>query len=750
MPGGGRQQAGGRTADSADLAQRFDALERLVLSLRGGGKGGGTGKGKGSNGAASKAHGGGGGKGGHDNNFVGAGAGNGSRANARPGDWGCGACGAFPCFGRTSVCFRCGASRGSGGGRRGHRDVAGAAGTGISRATSQSAYLGPIGAGGSRPLLGGRGGQRQATAPGRNTPNQPFVDTSPTHRIPGSSAAARAEQRSRPRQDGCGAAGTASTTGGVATYADKVASPNSWAALAEEDEDEDDVDDAMEGDAPMEADDGPTPHAEDGDVEPDPTRDDAADGDEDLGDDHDAPGQTTDAAALKREWTSHRAACRLLERDGRDVPPQLLAEAKAQRDEAERRWRAAKAPHPLHKRLRWAENELRDAEGKERARREELDTHLREAAKRTREIEERLEVDAARTARKREALDKLHREGMAGGARPCVEKAARAAAQGISDDVAPVLLAAIERLGTPLNEEQEAARRELQLAAVSLGRVQEVLRNGVERTLATSGPEVYDIGDGDSGARLHSDDRRDGGDAPTNNGGGPHHPPAAAAVPRWVKAPNGPWRRGGSSAAAVEEARRYVRQRTDGADGAGLAGADGAATTAGGQWQAAERAAAATNDLAVAERLRRDAARRLWDEAQGVQQQRKDEQLLLQEDALRRDREQRRLEELQRHQDEMQKAAAQRQAEEARQRSELIASMSPAQLALAAEVHAQQAAIGAKAFGTAEAAAAAAAAATANAPASASGQGGDVDAERLMEMSAEEYAQWNRDAQEQW
>ncbi len=748
MPGGGRQRDGGRSADSADLAQRFAALEQLVHSLREGGKGGGGGKGKGGSGSAGNAHGGGGSKGAYHNRGIGEGAGDGGRTRSRPGDWVCGACGASPCFGRTSACFRCGASRGSGGGRRGRWDGAGAAGGGISRAASQATYLGPVGAGGSRPLLGGRGGQQQPAVPASKTPNQPPADTTPTHRIPGSSAAARAEQRGRPQQGGRAAAGSSSKPNGTATYAEMVASPNSWAALAEEDED--DEDDAMEGCAPTGAGDGPPPAVEVGDDGHDPTRDEDAGGDEDEGEDHGVPEQTADAAALKREWISHCAACRLLERDGRGVPQPLLAEARNQRDEAERRWRAAKAPHPLHKRLRWAESELRDAECKEQARREELSSHLREAAAKTKDIEKRLEVDIARTARKREALDALHRESAAGGTQHGAEEAARVAAQGISSDVAPALLAAIERLGTPLSEEQEAARRELQLVAVSLGRVEEVLRCGVEQTLASSGPELYDIGDSDGGARHKDDDRRDGDNPPTTHDGGTHQSPAAAAVPRWVKAPNGPWRRGGSSLAAAEEARRFVRQRKADADGNGLAGGNGSATTDGGQWQAMERAAAATNDLAVAERLRRDAAHRQWEEAQGLQQQRKDEQQLLQEDALRRERDQRRLEELQRHQEEMQRAAALRQAEEAKQRSELIAAMSPAQLALAAEVHAQQTAIGAMAFGTPEAAAAAAAAAAA--PAQASGQGcdGSDEAERLMRMSDEEYAQWNRDAQEQW
>ncbi len=621
-------------------------------------------------------------------------------------------------------------------------------------------------------MLGGRGNGQQtsATATDKHAPHRPPFDASPTHRVPGSSLAARAEHSGCPQQCGRGAsssnivagrhdayqpplggqaargtAGGPTAPSGLPTYADKVASPNSWAALAEEDDDDD-----MGGSAPAGTGDAAPTSAACDDGGHAPPHDGGEDGEEEQGGDPNADAQEVDASALKREWDSHRSACRLLERDGRGVPPQLLAEARAQRDAAEKRWRAAKAPHPLHKRLRWAESELREAEGKERARREELGAHLSETARKTREIEERLEVDVARTIRKREALNKLHREGAAGSARPDMEKAARVAACGISSDVAPSLLAAIERLGTPASEEQEAARRELQLVAVALGRVESVLRDGVEHTLVPNGPELYDIGDGDGGNGHQGDDGQGGDDARNNDDGGGNPPPKAATAPKWIKGPSGPWRRGGSSLAAAEEARRMVRQRTGTAEGVEVARDDGDDGTDRDTWQAVARAAATTNDLAVAERLRHEAARRQWDEVQGLQQQQKDAQLLLHEEAMRRQREQRRAEELQRHQEELQKAAIQRQADEARQRDELIASMSPAQLALAAEVHAQQAAIGAKAFGSPEAAAAAAAAAVAAESASANGQGSDADVDRLMAMSVEECAQWNRDAQQQW
>ncbi len=183
-------------------------------------------------------------------------------------------------------------------------------------------------------------------------------------------------------------------------------------------------------------------------------------------------------AELKSIWLSHCSVLRRLEADTRPAPPRLLAKIKAERDAAERRWRAAKTPHPLHKRLRWAEAELRAAEAMEAARRRELADHVEQAPARTGEIEARLEVDAARTARKRSALEKLHCEGGMG-ERPAMEKAARLAVAGIGTDIAPALTAIIEQLG----EADEGLRQDLQVLSTSLGRVEGVLREATENEL---------------------------------------------------------------------------------------------------------------------------------------------------------------------------------------------------------------------------------------------------------------------------
>ncbi len=774
MPSG-RHGGEARGGEASDLARRFDALERLVLSLRGGG-----GKGEGgprtgdqrSGAAGGKSAGGRGAKGGAP------GGGGKGTARGRQGDWKCGACEAYPCFARTSRCYQCGAPRVDDGPPRGQRPGGGGAGGRLAKEFDQRTYLGPQGAGGSRPLLGGRGVHSSAAAATR----QPDSHRPPSTRVPGASVAAKAEADRRARQadredspgarmgnndDGFqlvrGGAPARSTAWGGSSSSGQLSSPpraaakTSWAALAEEeDEEEQQVEEApMQCDEELPA----RPVVHDAAHELPRQGDRHGDDGDDADGEGEDEGEELDEAALKRDWLAHCAACRLLEKDGR-APQQLVAEAKAQRDSAERRWRAAKTPHPLSKRLRWAEAELRDAEAKELARRSELEAHLAQAERRTKELEERLGIDAARTARKREAVERLHREGAGCQARPPAERAAIIAATGISMDVAPALMAAIEKLGSPTNEEQEATWRELQLAAVSLSRVEEVLREGVQPPAAKEGPAQYDIGDDedddehrcDDNRRTPSGGRRDTGDKEAN---GMDRPPAAAAVPRWTKAPNnGPWRRSTSSVAAVEEARSALRRRTEPASGV-----DAARRSGGGDEKVdvpeepAGQSGATTNDLAEAERREREAAQRQWHESQQQQAREKSTDQLQQEEQLRQQREQRRVEELQRHQAEAQRAAEARAAEESRQRDQLIANMSPEQLALAAEVHAQQMAIGAKAFGTQEAAQMAGLAHQAHVQRTlqeAEERGRQADADHLMAMSPEDFAQWNRDCQEDW
>ncbi len=654
----------------------------------------------------------------------------GGDVRGRPGDWRCSSCNAFPCFARTSACFRCrtprrdsrapNLTRGPSAGRRG--ELSGAAG--------RDAYLGPIGANGSRPLLGARAG------------NATKVEPSPSFRVPGASVAAKMEDARRrdgdidgfqPARRPCAAPAVPAAAAATAVDAQppvpRVSTRNSWAALTEEEEQEDrlamDEEDANDGDACM-----------------DEVRDDARGDDRNDDDEADEPSEED----LRSAWMELCALLRRLEKSEHPTPPGVLASVKTQRDEAEKRWRAARTPHPLHKRLRWAENELRAAEAKEADHRRELAAHLEQAALRTRELEDRLQVDEARTARKRAALHALHREG-AINERPAMEKAARVAIAGIGSDIAPALSAIIEQLG----EGQQGLRQDLQLLSTSLGRVEGVLRDATEQEMAhderqqqrQQQPAVFNISD--DGDEMGVDDGGGRGEGGDDSGEGARKSrrvssevaAACTTAPRWSKpTANAPWQKKQTSLDAKAEASSFLQA---------VAAAAGAHSP---------KSPAETNDLAVAERIAREQALRQQQEA--LQQQ----QELLQdaarahaEEQQRRLREQRRQEELLKHQEAAAKAAAAAAAEEARSREELWANMPPEQREQARRLQEQQAAVGAHIFGSTEAGQIAGLVhqshvrAVVNDQAAGSGQWDEHEVQHLMGMSPEDFARWDTERQ---
>ncbi len=729
MPGGGRGGDGQRApwagaSPQRSLQERFDALERLVLGLRGGG---GTGSGEGQRRDGGK---GGQGQGGGSSGGLGKGAaraaGNGGRG--RPGDWSCSSCGAYPCFARATSCFRCSAPRVDGPGSPPPQQR-GKGGGLLARDAAAPTYLGPIGANGTRPLLGRRGNGPQAAGLGRGQP--PAADVSPTFRVPGSSMAARAEQerserglgngqRQQPQLQGQEATTTAGATTAAAAPASAPPRPpvqttNRWAALDEPGDGDEEEDGAVDMDF------------EGGDDE--------GKGDATTGEGRgEQPGVEDEPAPvdLRREWDRLCAAYRRLEKDGEDLPPSVLASVREQRDEAERRWRAAKPPQPLHKRLRWAEAELREAEAKELARQRELQEHLAATARRTAELEQRLAVDRARTERRRSVLQGL--QGRESVSRcPATEAATRIALQGITEDIAPVLAAAMANLG----EEATGTRQGIQQAVQALSNVQEVLREAAAAAAESRQPAGL-LGEA-IGTNVGGGS--DGADAASLN--------ATGAAQRWTReGPSGQWKKArtsesaSSSVAAAAEARRMLQARAEesGLDTSGLA-----PVTAD-----ARNDAAYTNDLGEATRRAEQAAQRQLQEAVARQQAPKDLQQLQDEEVQRHQRVQQQQLEMQKHQAAVEQAAAARAAEEVRQREEMLARMSPEDLARAAEMHAQQLAVGAHAFGSQPASQVAGLVHQSivhEAAQEAAQDGCGADENFLMSLSPEEFAQWDRSRQ---
>ncbi len=665
--------------------------------------------------------------------------GNKNAAQGRPGDWACGECGAYPCFARTVRCYQCSAPRR--GGVAAGEEVRGKGRGRITSATESTTYLGPVGAGGSRPLLGKRAETVAKTA------------GDPSYRVPGASVAARVGEERRRKEDEEGfqtvhrgsaaraATAAAARPGGPSMEGKAPArTKSSWAMLSEEDDDEEDEE------AADERDDVDRKNVGCGEEERRQRGGEGKENDHGGGEEQDEPTE----AELKSRWMALCALARRVERDAQPLPPGVLDTIRAQRDEAEKQWRSEKKPHPISKRLRWAEADLRAAERKADARKRELQDHLEWAASRTEEIQKRLDIDEARTERKRDALRAIQREcGLS--ERPNVEKAARVAVEGISSDIAPALSSIIEQLG----EDNEGLRCDLQLLSTSLGRVEGVLREAAERELPRDmhqrqaeqrrqgggqlRPAHFDIGDD---AMEVAEDDGDGGDDGGDGDGARKsrrmdegHKGAHNATTRWTKpSTNAPWRKEASSVEAAEEARRLLQE-------AGKQAPPGQGTGA---------TAADTNDLAVAERRGREEALRQQQEALRQQQRVRSEHELAQAaEQGRQQRETQRQDEMRRHQEALERAAQAAAAEEARRKEELWASMSQEQRAQATRLIEQQAAVGAHAFGTLGASQLAGMVHQAHVhevvQASEEEQVGEVD--RLMAMSPEEFMQWDRERQ---
>ncbi len=724
---------------------------------------------------------------------------------ARAGDWRCGVCNVFPCWARTRHCFKCGAPRGGGGASAGADAASPAARLSAHRAPATAVarredYLGPRGAGGSRPMLGRWGATRARVGTETGGPRvgaaavatppaaRPLRSPSPPAPPPQQRATRLADdgfqvaaRGTRPAVgmaeaggcDGPAAMDVAAEAAGVpATWAEVVQGP-ALAGGTDGDGGEPNVGGRQgDGDSDLDAivadETGPADGDGDQDHGGSEEGDEEEDEDGDVLDDGMEEGAGGGEEQLRREWEKAREACRLLERAS-DIPHGLLATARHQRDQAEARWRASKQPHPLHKRLRWAQRDFDRAVAKEEAHRQELQRFDEEMAQRRKVLADRLSADQERTARQREKLDAL--QGQGARVRSSVsERAARVAATGIATSLGPTLAAIADRI-----EDNSPAWSQLQAAMATLHQVEGVLRRALDAdgqlhaTPTDDGgecahedrggrPARYDISGWESGGG-----QRDAAAAPMAAGATTGACTTGAGVGRAEVTPsdqtgaprhaNGPKWTGQVGVAAGKWGGQSWR-RGDGT-GAGSTpaqgGAGGAPPSAGSSANAAEEArmqlARHQEQLAAAqarERAVAEAAQAQMAEAARAQQLQMEQQQRAAADAqaaadtLRR----------------TQEAVAAAEAAEAQrlevERQQLVARTSPEDMRKAAEVYAQQAALAAAGFGTAQAAAGAGMVQQQEmqrAASEAAARGVDADADRLMAMSEAELEEWNRGAQ---
>ncbi len=451
----------------------------------------------------------------------------GSTSRPREGEWAC-LCGFDTNRPRRDACFRCGRSRdvaevrGGGGGAKGFGKGRGADGKAHRGAHPREADggcgKGPVGAGGSRPLLGGRGrgplggaadgdGERTSPQPpmggGKGSPgimwparDGDWPKAGFTANGKGDSKGKRGPEDSATREQGTGKGSSAwrrpqavvdedgyelvqprrvragksggQEEGGGATATKGGGRDVAWATTTRrrwtdvDDSDDDDV----------------------GDEELEEQHD-------DVGVDGEGGAEVADPRQLRSAYEEHARAAKDLERRGIHGP--ALETLRAARDAAERRWREAKPPAPLSKRLEWADTKLRKAQATLARVRLELDEFDEATERKRAELCRKVQEAQEWCQWRRRQLDDVHGEAAetAPGRRgTSVESGGTAEVrQRIRGYMLPEMQAIMEGVpeGTELRERLALFAAGLADAETRLGTPQEV-----------EGPTCFHMGDDES------------------------------------------------------------------------------------------------------------------------------------------------------------------------------------------------------------------------------------------------------------
>ncbi len=413
-------QRGGRRGGDAPLAKKLLAFLQREC---GDGAGGSEPRGRGSEGRGTRSS---------SAASDGRGRRGGGRASQhRDGDWKCRQCNFQPNFGFRQRCWKCGRPRGD--------SQPASSGNPGGRAA------GPIGASGSRPLLGG--GTGRASAASRE-------DGPPTFRRPGSSLAAKAaEARSAapapsppaqagPRRQGPGAT---SPSGAAPPRGSKEVGEEDGFQLVQRRKGKSSGGGKRDPVGTQEADDdgmdldGATAHAGDDDDDIDGAEDDVTE---------DAPGPSE----LRQLWQQEVGMVKQMARQGISPEHPAMVAAIAARDDAERKWRGAKTPAPLATRLGWAQRKLDRAISIQADTRQEMQALERQYKASMAELQERLAEDSERVSKRRQQLESVQLEAGGGAPKQRMQgsqgEAVRRACNTLRQDVAPALVALAEQLGT--------------------------------------------------------------------------------------------------------------------------------------------------------------------------------------------------------------------------------------------------------------------------------------------------------------
>ncbi len=376
------------------------------------------------------------------------------------GDWRCRGCGFQPNFARRHSCFECRRPRspptGRAGGRGGQTDAR---------------VGGPIGANGSRPLLG----QRPAGS-GTGRPANPAGPEreAPTYRVPGASVAARASAQSPPAKGprtqegeparGLGAASATGPTGATSAAPSAAAEARTRATRAVTADGLDDIDDdgfrPVRGRGAWRRARGAAASANQGGAAEDVEGQDRS-GDGDGARNNDGGGEEGGEPVLEepatpntlhKAWQGEVAVVRRLKQQGLAASHPAMRAACDARDSAEKAWRGAKDPAPAAVRLARAQAkfdraiEIRDETLQvladyEAAHKEKLSA-----------LHARLDEDRDRVSLRREQLEAVQEEVGAEGHgaqnRAAQDDAAKHVHAALCGTIAPTIASLVEQVDT--------------------------------------------------------------------------------------------------------------------------------------------------------------------------------------------------------------------------------------------------------------------------------------------------------------
>ncbi len=459
----------------------------------------------------------------------------------REGEWQC-ICGFETNRPARESCHRCGRSRDTaevgckGGARRWGGEGGGQKGRPGGKLGGGSwGYSGPVGAGGSRPLLGGRGQDEQACprtkGGGKDPPRaQAWNGKGPTAASTYASAGGGKGAKGDRGVGGPTVPGT-----GNSSQANAVASPpnhgdsrTTWGKpRAVVDEEGYQLVQPRRVRTECSNFDGSAPTYTGSPPAAVPTRrrwsDEVSDdgdggGDDDYCLDGDIGAQgnddwDNDPKRLRAAYEEHARAVKSMERAGGFGP--ALETMRGARDEAERRWREAKSPAPLSKRLAWAETKLQRAQSTLERARLQLEQFDEEANRRRAELCERIHEAEGWCSWRREQLEGLHSEAAEGAA----DKGTGAAAAGGGNPEVR------QTLRVQVLPEMQSILEAVQGQADLHERLSMVFTNLANAEVRLAAPEDegdadrYDLYDGDTGDEdwdgdegMHEDPPAGGGD----------------------------------------------------------------------------------------------------------------------------------------------------------------------------------------------------------------------------------------------